>query len=96
MEERPKDNPGYVAYWYAFKRAQALHCMPSWADRKRIMDIYNESARITERTGILHNVDHIIPLRGALVCGLHIPENLQIIPAKENSKKSNHFTPTRE
>jgi 5-methylcytosine-specific restriction endonuclease McrA len=42
-------------------------------------------------TGIQYEVDHIIPLNHELVCGLNIPENLQIITQEENRKKSNKW-----
>lgn len=42
-------------------------------------------------TGIPHHVDHIIPLQGENICGLHIPENLQILKATDNRKKGNKF-----
>ena len=57
---------------------------PSWADMKKIREIYfNRPAG--------HHVDHVIPLRGRLVCGLHVENNLQYLSAAENMKKHNTF-----
>lgn len=62
---------------------------PKWADKKAIKRIYDESKEITKNTGIKHHVDHIVPLRHPLVCGLHVAHNLQIITEQENLRKSN-------
>jgi hypothetical protein len=61
---------------------------PTSADIKTLEEIYKNCP-------IGYHVDHIIPLKGRLVSGLDIPENLQYLPAKENMQKSNFFTPCR-
>ncbi len=57
----------------------------------KIHEIYLEAARVTEKTGQAHHVDHIIPLRGVGVCGLHVPWNLQVLLAEENLRKGNRI-----
>jgi len=59
--------------------------VPSWADHEKIKAIYQEA----ERTGM--TVDHIIPLRGQLVSGLHVENNLQLLPGNVNYSKGNFF-----
>lgn len=65
--------------------------VPPWADRDAMRRIYDEAARLTEETGVQHHVDHIVPLKGEVVSGLHVVENLQILTATENIGKSNRF-----
>lgn len=74
------------------KRRLALkNATPIWADLAAIELIYAESRRLTLVTGIKHNVDHIIPLQGKRVCGLHIPCNLRVITKAANVRKHAKF-----
>jgi len=77
-----------------FKKKQAT---PKWLTRLQIKEmqlLYLETIRISAETGIKHHVDHIVPLNSKLVCGLHVPWNLQILTETENLKKSNIFVIT--
>lgn len=64
---------------------------PSWADMDAIKDLYRLSRRLTEKTGVKFHVDHVVPLCHPLVCGLHVHNNLRVIPADENWRKHNRF-----
>lgn len=65
---------------------------PAWADLSAIRSIYKKCKEISLLTGVLHVVDHIVPLKGRTVCGFHVESNLRIITAKENLKKFNKLT----
>jgi hypothetical protein len=84
-------NPHFKAETSAMRRVIERKAVPKWADLKAISEIYQKCAAVSKETGVAHHVDHIIPLRGKNVCGLHVAENLQILSAIENCRKSNKF-----
>lgn len=68
-------------------RAAKLQAIPKWADLDAIREFYKNCPKG-------YHVDHIIPLQGKNVCGLHILSNLQYLPASENCSKGNKFDNT--
>lgn len=78
---------------YNARRIQSIQkATPKWADKEQIFQVYIEAAERSKRDGIKYHVDHIIPLHGQLVCGLHVETNLRVIPALENIRKGNRFS----
>lgn len=78
----------------AQRRARLHKSTPSWLTdiHKENIKSYYKIASILERVhDIKYHVDHIVPLKGNLVCRLHVPWNLQIITAEENMSKGNRF-----
>jgi len=89
--ERNRDKVN--AKWMA-RDAAKKNRTPSWLtvdEHWMIEQAYGIAAKRTQMLGISFHVDHIVPLQGKTVSGLHVPWNLQVIPAKLNQQKSNHF-----
>jgi hypothetical protein len=85
------NNPEVYRAISSKRRAAKLQRTAAWADKDAIKAIYAEAQRLQEVLGVPMHCDHVIPLQGELVCGLHVETNLQIIPATLNVRKSNKF-----
>lgn len=73
------------------RRDREAKVIPAWADRGAIAAIYTMASRASRCTGIPFHVDHVIPIRGRRVTGLHVPENLAVISKAENLRKNRRF-----
>lgn len=105
-EENAESRAEYMAQWLKDNRALSneramrrvaskRRATPKWANRERMVEFYKDAERLTAETGIPHNVDHIYPLQGKIVCGLHCEANLNVITQFENIQKLNRM-PTEE
>ncbi len=101
-----EENRDYFSSWTRLNRSKRnqqqterenrkRNATPSWlteAQRKLMEDTYWLAKDLTAVSGAIYHVDHIVPLRGESVCGLHVPWNLQVLPADLNLSKSNKIT----
>jgi hypothetical protein len=74
------------------RRRRHREATPKWLtkeERLQMRNLYVQARKMTELTREQYVVDHIVPLRGESVCGLHVPWNLRVITQDENLKKSN-------
>lgn len=92
-EKWRRQNKPVIAAYAAKRRSAKAERTPPWLSveqHEAILKYYIEASELTASTGIIHHVDHIVPLRGKTVSGLHVPWNMQILTAVENLKKNNH------
>jgi hypothetical protein len=82
------DNLHKKREYRAKRRANILQATPAWANNQAIKRIYKEADFLCKATGIKYEVDHIIPLQGKNVCGLHVASNLQVIKMIDNRQKA--------
>lgn len=78
----------------AIRDRRSKEATPTWLtseQKQQIVDIYEHMRDCRAVTGEEYHVDHIVPLRGEDICGLHVPWNLQVLPAYVNIAKSNSF-----
>jgi hypothetical protein len=69
------------------RRRREKRNTPPWADKAKTRALYKEAKRLSALTGELHVVDHIVPLDGKIVCGLHWHENMRVIHWLPNALK---------
>lgn len=87
-----KDHSDKINANNAKRRAARLQRTPNWLTLLHLSQIemfYASARALTKELGIEFDVDHIVPLQGKNVSGLHVPWNLQVLPAVENGSKSN-------
>lgn len=88
-------HPGYASAAARRREFTLIQRTPQWVDEEHawlIQEAYALMKLRTEVTGIQWHVDHKVPLRGKRVSGLHVIENLRVIPAKLNLTKNNSYT----
>jgi len=85
-------NPEVKKIHVNVRRRRHRQATPKWLSpeqRAQIRALYQAAAALTKGTGAPHEVDHVVPLAGDNVCGLHVPWNLQVVPMPLNRRKSN-------
>ncbi len=85
-----KGNKEYFSSFVMMREADKLKRTPSWANKEEILKLYREAKVLSNTTGEKYHVDHIIPLKGKYVSGLHVENNLQVVKANINQQKYNY------
>lgn len=92
-----ENNPDMYRELVSLRRRRFREATPKWLSAEQRMEIrliYRLAIELSRKTKVRHAVDHIIPLCGQDVCGLHVPWNLQVITQEENLKKYNKLVDT--
>jgi hypothetical protein len=88
------ENKGKINALCAARKKVVKQRTPKWLtafDRLKIRCTYQLAAMYTRENGEAWHVDHVIPLQGALVSGLHVPTNLRVLRGLDNIKKKNQY-----
>jgi hypothetical protein len=86
-----KNNPEKAVAKVRRRELAKIDRTPSWADHNKINAAYAWALLASRVTGVQHHVDHVIPLQGENVSGLHVENNLQVLPWWDNLSKGNKF-----
>lgn len=89
--QRYAANPVYFVAKGGERRARRVKATPKWVSLKECQTFYEQAKELSEQTGVKYVVDHIVPLKGRGVSGLHVPWNLRVITQAENLRKSNRL-----
>lgn len=88
-----KDHPEVMAA-RAMRRLELKRiATPAWADMESIESLYCAAKMKTHETGIKWHVDHIVPIKSEIVCGLHVHWNMRLLTASDNIAKGNRSWP---
>lgn len=94
LEAWAQENPGRALASARKRVMRRRNAMPEWVDRgmlERMAAVYAAASRLNENTDEVFEVDHIVPLCGKTVCGLHVPWNLQLLTKDDNRRKANRI-----
>ena len=92
LKEWRRRNRGAVAEMSRERESTKSMATPKWLSKEHklcMKSFYELSNRVGLCIGVKHNVDHVMPLKSSILCGLHVPWNLQVLPARINAKKKN-------
>lgn len=88
-----KDNTSWAHANSKMQHIARMNAVPKWANKFFMEEIYDLARLRTRVMGFQWHVDHIVSIKSPLVCGLHVENNLRVIPAIENLKKRNRWWP---
>jgi len=86
IKKKWRDSNKERTRFYCFmRRKRVKQATPKWCNKEEMLSIVKEAQKVNLE------IDHIIPLNHPLVCGLHVPANIQLLTRKENRSKKNKF-----
>jgi hypothetical protein len=93
QNRRNRENPARRNLWTSNYRQAKDDRMPAWLNSGQLAEmegVYTYCS-VLRNAGLDYHVDHVVPLRGKIVSGLHVPWNLQVISGADNVRKGNRF-----